>query len=91
MTTSMSIGPPSKPPCASGTGNAVRPSSANAAQCASDTPVSDRHDRLARFEPVALVEIAAQRVGELLLFVVEIEVHAPLLTSPRIICAMMFF
>jgi len=41
------------------------------------------HDRLARLEAVALLQIAAQCVGELLLFVVEVEVHAPLLKCPE--------
>jgi hypothetical protein len=65
------------------------------------------HDSLARFETVVLVEVTAQRVGELLLFVGKSEVHRCLLSmgvsasaltpisckaqSPRIICAMMFF
>ncbi len=48
-------------------------------------------DRAPRVEAVALVEIAAQRMGELLLFFAESEVHGAAPHRPRIICAMMFF
>ena len=42
-----------------------------------------RDDLLPRIERICLVEITAQRIAELLLFIAESKVHAPLLKVPE--------